>query len=226
MLLLAYFQEKKKRSIWTTHRPWISSVSLCVLLLKNVFNDRTTHLPHDLVLNILANLPVKSVLRFRCVRKSWNSSITSPNFISSHLELYSSRRLLFMKRDRIPHDRLLCTVICEHASDWISDFDIPFTWPQLVGSCNGLLCFSAKDSVYLLNPSIGKFKTVSLLSSSSSASFSPVQTGFCYHSETNDYKIVKISYRNWSLNMGGTPPQAEIYSMNSGSWKFVPRSIC
>lgn len=186
------------------------------LILRN-------HLPHDLVLNILANLPVKSVLRFRCVRKSWNSSITSPNFISSHLELYSSRRLLFMKRDRIPHDRLLCTVI---ASDWISEFDIPFTWPQLVGSCNGLLCFSAKDSVYLLNPSIGKFKTVSLLSSSSSASFSPVKTGFCYHSETNDYKIVKISYRNWSLNMGGTPPQAEIYSMNSGSWKFVPRSIC
>ena len=88
-----------------------------------------------------------------------------------------------------------------------------------MGSCNGLLCFSAKDWVYLLNPSIGKLKMVSLLSSSSSAGFSLVETGFCYHSETNDYKIVKISYRNWSLNIGGTPPQAEIYSMNSGSWK-------
>ena len=61
--------------------------------------------------------------------------------------------------------------------------------------------------------------TVSLLSSSSSAGFSLVETGFCYHSETNDYKIVKISYCNWSLNLGGTPLQAEIYSMNSGSWK-------
>ena len=88
-----------------------------------------------------------------------------------------------------------------------------------MGSCNGLLCFSAKDGVYLLNPSIGKLKTDSLLSSSSSAGFSLVETGFCYQSETNDYKVVKISYCNWSLNLRGTPSQAEIYSMNSGSWK-------
>nr|XP_023926068.1 F-box protein CPR1-like [Quercus suber] len=173
------------------------------------------HLPHDLVLNILANLPVKSVLRFRCVRKSWNSSITGPSFISSHLELNSSRRLLFMKPDRFPHiDRQLCTVICEHTSDRISEFDIPFTWPKLVGSCNGLLCFSARDWVYFLNPSIGKFKAVSPAPSSSSASFYLAETGFCYHSETNYYKIVTISYY-----LAGTPPQAEIYSINSGSWK-------
>ena len=119
-----------------------------------------------------------------------------------------------MKCYRILHDRQSCTVICEHTFDRISEFDIPFTWPKLVGSCNGLLCFSAKDGLYLLNPSIGKFKAVSLLSSSSSAGFSFVETGFCYHSETNDYKIVKISYY-----LGGTPPQAEIYSINSGSWK-------
>ena len=119
-----------------------------------------------------------------------------------------------MKCYRILHDRQLCTVICEHTTDRISEFDIPFTWPKLVGSCNGLLCFSAKDGLYLLNPSIGKFKAVSPLSSISSAGFSFVETGFCYHSETNDYKIVKISYY-----VGGTPPRAEIYSINSGSWK-------
>ena len=128
------FSEKKKKKwrIWMTHRPWSSSVSLSVSFRWKMSSMREppilrNHLPHDLVLNSLANLPVKSVQRFRCVHKSWNSSITSPSFITSHLELNSSRRLLFMKRDTIPHDRQLCTVICKHTSDRISEFDIPFT---------------------------------------------------------------------------------------------------
>ena len=44
-----------------------------------------SHLPDDIVLNILSRLPVKSLLRFRCVCKTWDSSITTPNFISTHL---------------------------------------------------------------------------------------------------------------------------------------------
>ncbi|KAL0008027.1 hypothetical protein SO802_009529 [Lithocarpus litseifolius] len=43
------------------------------------------HLPYDIVLNILTRLPVKSVMRLRCVSKSLDSSITSPHFISTHL---------------------------------------------------------------------------------------------------------------------------------------------
>ena len=45
-----------------------------------------SHLPDDIVLNILSRLPVKSLLRFRCVCKTWVSSITTPNFISTHLK--------------------------------------------------------------------------------------------------------------------------------------------
>ncbi|KAI4323983.1 hypothetical protein L6164_023552 [Bauhinia variegata] len=39
----------------------------------------------DLVPNILSKLPVKSLMRFRCVDKSWGHMITDPNFISKHL---------------------------------------------------------------------------------------------------------------------------------------------
>ena len=45
------------------------------------------NLPEDIALNILANLPVKSVIRFRCVSKTWDSSITTPHLISTHLSL-------------------------------------------------------------------------------------------------------------------------------------------
>ncbi|XP_023926067.1 F-box protein CPR1-like [Quercus suber] len=178
------------------------------------------HLPHDLVLNILANLPVKSVLRFRCVRKSWNSSITSPSFISSHLKLNGSLRLLFMQPDWIPFapHRRQCIVICEHSFDRISKFDIPLTFtPRIVGSCNGLLCLEeGRDYVYLLNPSIGKFKRVSTSLPIPSPTVTEAATGFGYDSETNDYKIVRIIYHLWSPT---PPPQAEIYTLKSGSWR-------
>ena len=180
------------------------------------------HLPHDLVLYILANLPVKSVLRFRCIRKSWNSSITSPSFIYSHLKLNGSRRLLFVQPDWIPlaPRRRQCIVICEHSFNTISKFDIPLTYtPSIVGSCNGLLCLEeGRDYVYLLNPSIGKFKRVStsLPMPTTSPTVRQAATGFGYDSETNDYKIVRIIYHLWSPT---PPPQAEIYTLKSNSWR-------
>jgi F-box interacting protein len=41
-------------------------------------------LPQDLQIDILVRLPVKSLLRFQCVSKSWKSLIRSPDFISMH----------------------------------------------------------------------------------------------------------------------------------------------
>jgi F-box interacting protein len=41
-------------------------------------------LPQDLQIDILVRLPVKSLLRFQCVSKSWESLIRSSGFISMH----------------------------------------------------------------------------------------------------------------------------------------------
>ena len=53
--------------------------------LGTILRQTKDHLLENIVLNILANLPVKSVLRFKCVSKTLDSSITTPNFISNHL---------------------------------------------------------------------------------------------------------------------------------------------
>ncbi|XP_042515312.1 F-box protein CPR1-like [Macadamia integrifolia] len=43
------------------------------------------NLPEDLIIDILSRLPVKSLLRFRCVSKPWCTLITDPSFIKMHL---------------------------------------------------------------------------------------------------------------------------------------------
>ncbi|KAM3732959.1 hypothetical protein ACB098_11G098100 [Castanea mollissima] len=56
---------------------------------QQILRQRDIYLPDDLVINnILTRLPVKSVMRFRCVCKSWYSSIKPSDFIDTHLSNY------------------------------------------------------------------------------------------------------------------------------------------
>ncbi|XP_059624633.1 F-box/kelch-repeat protein At3g23880-like [Cornus florida] len=47
------------------------------------------NLPHDIIVQILSRLPVKSLLQFRCVCKSWCSLISDSHFVKTHLSCMS-----------------------------------------------------------------------------------------------------------------------------------------
>ena len=200
--------------------------------------QRKNHLPHDVVLNILTRLPVKSVLRFRCVCKPWDSSITSPNFISTHLnntnndddqdQTFLIQTCIQYNTRKIPIiSKVLC---CDRTFDWLFEYPTPSVFDlnmsRMVGSCNGLVCLvrhgnrsTTSDSIYLWNPSIRKFKR--LPDSCLSQHFSNgqddwVSTGFACQSKTNDYKVVKL----WS-----TPVVAEVYTLSSDSWRRAEISL-
>lgn len=50
-----------------------------------------TDLPEELVFEILARLPVKSLLRFKSVSKAWRAAISGPLFTRAHLEHSASK---------------------------------------------------------------------------------------------------------------------------------------
>ncbi|MCD9639348.1 hypothetical protein HAX54_023788 [Datura stramonium] len=123
----------------------------------------------DVIVEILLRLPVKSLLRFRTVSKSWYCLLTSRDFIQMHLRHHEK---LLRVSDRGPRDTPTIsffslddttTIIADDEEiDEIPDFDpssssslssvaaaavvdLPFSSTpddevRIVGSCNGLLC--------------------------------------------------------------------------------------
>ncbi|KAI9127164.1 hypothetical protein K1719_001723 [Acacia pycnantha] len=52
---------------------------------QTVINVAAPYLPKEIITNILKRLPVKSLLRFRCVCKPWKNLFKTPSFIQEHL---------------------------------------------------------------------------------------------------------------------------------------------
>ncbi|KEH28793.1 putative F-box domain-containing protein [Medicago truncatula] len=126
----------------------------------------------DLLVEILSLLSVKSLLRFRCVSKSWNALISDPNFVKFHLKRSKSQNQLFTLVTKY-----IKTIMGEspYGSDYESETDygiIPYPIPRLLdnpsftlitdprsllnekdcsgiaGSCNGLICLTGYRSIY------------------------------------------------------------------------------
>ena len=122
------------------------------------------YLPKEMELEILQRLPVKSLIRFRCVSKSWNSLITSSAFINSHLtrslSLPSNSYKLIVRHcldnSYVNYFKLIDDN--NDSFDQIQNIEPP-RWSRriqhfsLIGSANGLFSLFEQDCYILWNPS-------------------------------------------------------------------------
>uniref|UniRef100_A0A2N9H7Y0 F-box associated beta-propeller type 1 domain-containing protein n=1 Tax=Fagus sylvatica TaxID=28930 RepID=A0A2N9H7Y0_FAGSY len=88
---------------------------------------------------------------------------------------------------------------------------------SIFGSCNGMVCLASADErlshlIYLWNPSIRKFKM--LCATPLTLRHECVALGLAYHSQNNDFKILRIVCREPSA-------EAEIYTLSTDSWRKV-----
>uniref|UniRef100_A0A5B6YYZ6 F-box domain-containing protein n=1 Tax=Davidia involucrata TaxID=16924 RepID=A0A5B6YYZ6_DAVIN len=195
------------------------------------------YLPSDIMISILARLPVQSLLRFTCVCKSWYSLITSPIFISTHLNqsiansaTATNNHLLFDRHYNMFQEIERYVLHFDNETfDEYMELECPFTtvneYFRIVGSCNGLICLSDDydshtDTIVIWNPSIRKSVTLP------KPGFTFVPQGACllgfgFDPLSNDYKVVRIVYQPENYNFR-VPPNVELYTLSSGTW----RSIC
>jgi F-box interacting protein len=185
-------------------------------------------LPDEVVYDILTLLPVKSLIRFRCVSKSWNLIISNPIFIKKHLDrakslLSNNNHNGFLIYWDPSSCKQLCTFVYNSDRTWteISWYEIPFSDTFIVDFCNGMFCLhNYEDEIlYLWNPRIRKFKMLLATPHFTDLSSAPVAYGFGYHSQNNDFKILRI------VVLESKVAEAEVYTLSTDSWRRVVISL-
>ncbi|RHN60974.1 putative F-box domain-containing protein [Medicago truncatula] len=126
----------------------------------------------DLITEVLSCLNVKTILRFKCVSKSWNTLISDPAYVKKYLNKSSNNPHLILKPPTFKY--LMSCVNTIHVHRFLKNRCIIFSRDncrgglnsnncEVVGSCNGLLCFLLssrnmecyKYSFRLWNPDTG-----------------------------------------------------------------------
>lgn len=198
----------------------------------NVSENWIRDLPKDVIIDILTRLPVRSILRFKSVCKSWYALFKNPCFTTKHFLLNQSNPshhpcFLFTCHRSVSintSSRNSVTLISNEKSvDVPINIEIPFlsiSKPlRISGTCNGLICLSILPlgSIILLwNPATREFKDLPV-SPIDRPPAGPIKVVFAFgfDANTNDYKLLRIVYYCYPLN------QVEMYSLNSNSWTEI-----
>ncbi|KAL8096468.1 F-box protein CPR1-like [Apium graveolens] len=184
----------------------------------------TIYFAEHLIAEILCCLPVKTLLRFRCVSKLWCSLIDSPRFVKSHLKrsIESKTNTGVIIGGHITYSVPLDFGSLDNAT--AVEIDEPLKTllrdTQAVGSCNGLHClFNIVVDMFLWNPATRKC-----------IKLPPVPTefrgpldfgrgsycGFGYDAVNDDYKVLRI-LRPDDKNFSGY--KVTVYSLKNNSWR-------
>ncbi|XP_027351841.1 F-box/kelch-repeat protein At3g06240-like [Abrus precatorius] len=204
-------------------------------------NDRrkknTFTLPHELIEEILLRLPVKSLLRFKSVCKSWLNLISDPQFAKSQFDLAAvkTHRLLLRSTNRSIKSLDIEASLRDDSSFLnlllppppLSPFlfhGVHHEGVEILGTCRGLvLLLYRRGDIVLWNPSIGVHKRVShspfcgIVELFLQGFGHPVLYGFGYDASTEDYCIIFIAT---AINYQTV---IEIFSMKANSWSSVKR---
>ncbi|XP_056685313.1 F-box/kelch-repeat protein At3g23880-like [Spinacia oleracea] len=182
-------------------------------------------------MEVMARMPVKTLLRFRCVCKTWCSLIDSSPLTLMHIKLYNNNSYWFaiatQRRSRrsnllnkssllnVDDDRIIPYSIVGKSNDYKY---------KIWGSCNGLILISDKiglGTLRLWNPFIKKELLLPpFLSNNTKCMFDMFFMGFspC----TNDYKVVAFRMLDDFINANEFT--IWIYSLNDRHWRIISKS--
>ncbi|XP_004304885.1 PREDICTED: putative F-box protein At1g47730 [Fragaria vesca subsp. vesca] len=206
-------------------------------------------IPEAMALQILSGLPPKSLMRFKCVHKSWHALMKDPNFVAKHLSnsmlnnLYSTTGVLFKREHfKVPnaaekgtesfslisisndngdseHDTH-CLVEDITEGRQFSGIEV-LESARIIGHCHGIICLRNATKVILWNPAIREVKITTPYVPDENLG----NLGIGYDPKSNNYKVVHISYGTQEEHGDGhflfDRPKGEVYTIGTDSWRQI-----
>ncbi|KAL9679096.1 hypothetical protein QQ045_016951 [Rhodiola kirilowii] len=197
------------------------------------------HIPNEIIVCILTYLPVKSLLRFKTVSKSWNAIITDPCFVGEHYSRQPSSKLLMVKRPEkeetdgthiFPMPLSFDTKLCAHRNvyqsvkSYLSD---KYSDMLIMGPCFGVYCFLVCNyrersvKIELCNIATGETKVCRPYLNFGEDGVIFCAFGFgCVHndiiSRVPNFKVVKLEYY---VEGSSLKCSTQVYTSATNSWK-------
>ncbi|XP_052188512.1 F-box protein At5g49610 isoform X1 [Diospyros lotus] len=124
-------------------------------------NSKFGFFPDEVVVQILARLPVKSLFRSKTVCKHWYGLASDKYFIQLYNELSVKNPMVLVEVSESSESK--SSLICVDKLRGVSDFSLEFMKHRVKvrASCNGLLCCSSipeKGVYYVCNPTTREYK--------------------------------------------------------------------
>jgi len=179
-------------------------------------------IPEELIeVEILPWLPVKALLRFKCLCKRWYALISNSKFVTLHLSkcpnaLFigpSSGPSIFYYGSFDPNNPNLSECVID-ASDYIVKA-ISFAEPIPVGSCDGLVCFNLHGLHYFISNPVTR-KSIRFRGppyrDANDRDLEPLW-GFGHHRPSDNYKVVLVFSRS-----GHYGHRVHLFSRNDHAW--------
>jgi hypothetical protein len=199
----------------------------------------STYLPEEVLVKILWRLPTKSLIRFRCVSKTWHAIIGNPDFLYHSIltttEENPNHPLLLVKatENSIPRREVL-SFLSYKTLESVSQ--IPLTpGLKLIASCKGLLCLGSyfTSDVYVWNPTTPSVELEPLPPLTHRLPYHVSDVfgsglGFGYDSRSNDFKVVRvriIKLPTFVHQTKRTRSYVEVYSLSRGSWRVLDQDV-
>ncbi|KAJ6793737.1 F-box protein-like [Iris pallida] len=211
---------------YNDHRRQIEACPTSARPVKKPKEAPVVAFPVDVLILILARLPAKSLLKFRCVCKSWNSLIQQDHhFLSLHQLHLNHDANKSSSPPLVTFHREGSYVILNYSSA-SSPYEIEFSRSEVVrprfitNSCNGLLGLYNSCTFFIVNPTIRKLRPLPMMPT---PCFRSSKAGLGFDASTGVYKVVRIFDRRCEEGMIKPYRLAcEVYYLGgSGGWKLI-----
>ncbi|XP_050278435.1 F-box/kelch-repeat protein At3g23880-like [Quercus robur] len=195
------------------------------------------NLPQDLLEEILSRLPVKSLIRFKCVKKSWSNLLQNRNFIAKQHYNRCSQTHPSLLAESLDYTiwgspitpRYFLSLHTHPDDDEERTTMVAMTTrlPRMCVCINGIICLAGSfvgfNGFVLWNPAIRQYKLVSYPNFPFPAANCFDCFAFGYDHISDDYKAVSICARYW--NTGNSfiymDSCVHVYTLSTDSWRQI-----
>ncbi|XP_057432662.1 F-box/kelch-repeat protein At3g06240-like [Lotus japonicus] len=200
-------------------------------------------LPEELVVMILVRLPVKSVVRFRCISKGYNALTRGASFVTEHLS-HSIAKAKSKSNFLVFHqiNKFFISQVSEDeqsSQPTLVDLKPPFIYLEnenniiVHAHSNGIIYLELMgvprnpNPKILWNPATREVKFLPLPPPTKHVhcNYFHMAHGFGVDPRTNDYKVVNIVVGAEFLLKEDERLSGQVYNLRSDSWKVVNVSV-